>query len=81
MYDDPEWMCWAEQNQIDTPMIANIVRSGSGTEFRDNIAPILIRYDMEVKIQPSLDSGVQRYELTSSPVAQVEEQPGEQPPQ
>ena len=39
MYDDPEWMGWAEQNQIDTPMIANIVRAGSGTEFRDNIAP------------------------------------------
>ena len=75
MYDDPEWMGWAEQNQIDTPMIANIVRAGSGTEFRDQIAPILMRYDMEVKIQPSIDAGVQRYELTSSPVQQIGEQP------
>ena len=81
MYDDPEWNGWAEQNQIDTPMMANIVRAGSGTEFRDQIAPILIRYDMEVKIQPSIDAGVQRYDLTSSPVTQVEEQPSEQPPQ
>ena len=76
MYDDPEWMGWAEQNKVDTPMMANIVRTGSGTEFRDIIAPVLIRFDMEVKIQPSIDAGIQRYDLTSSPVEQAgEEQP------
>ena len=57
-------------------MMANIVRTGSGTEFRDIIAPVLIRFDMEVKIQPSIDAGIQRYDLTSSPVEQAgEEQP------
>lgn len=76
MYDDPEWIGWAEQNKVDTPMMANIVRTGSGTEFRDIIAPVLIRFDMEVKIQPSIDAGIQRYDLTSSPVEQAgEEQP------
>jgi len=78
MYDDPEWMGWAEQNKVDTPMMVNIVRAGSGTEFRDIVAPVLIRFDMEVKIQPSIDAGVQRYELTSSPVEQIDE---EQPTQ
>ena len=81
MYDDPEWIGWAEENQIDTPMIANIVRVGSGTEFRDIVAPVLVRYDKEVKIQPSIDAGVQRYELISTPVEQIGEQSVEQPTQ
>ena len=67
MYDDPEWGKWAEQNKVDSPMIENIVRAGSGKEFRDIVAPLLVQYDMQVKIQPSIDAGIKRYEAISTP--------------
>ena len=48
-------------------MIENIVRAGSGKEFRDIVAPLLVQYDMQVKIQPSIDAGIKRYEAISTP--------------
>ena len=67
MYDDPEWGQWAMENEVDTPMIEEIVRKGAGTEFRDIVAPLLVQYDMQVKVQPSIDAGMQRYETVSTP--------------
>jgi len=67
MYDDPEWGRWAMENEVDTMMIEEIVRKGAGTEFRDIVAPLLVQYDMQIKVQPSIDAGMQRYETVSTP--------------
>ena len=61
IYDDPQFPQWAEANKIDVAMLTSIIRGGTGIQFRDMVAPALVQFDKEVKIQPSIDSGMQRY--------------------